>query len=254
MTRVLEYWHRLEEEDGDEEEEGEEFSLEMGGSTDRDIVNSTGIQICIEDATPKRETADQNEPEEDERINDNKEGGTEESHINPEDISGSLPFIDEPTDISKSVDATKGGDATDGFNKNKEEKTDEGYKHGMKKWFQNVSQAQEDAKSLGYDDQKSLVALKSKDSEYESKVSNTLKSAANEDNSQTEMKSKYSLGEDGKLKETDDKLEEDDNFDYRIPVMETSESELEESEYLKFSESESTVKSSFINQGFEDKE
>ena len=252
MTRLLEYWHRLEEEDGEGEgEEEEEFSLEMGGSTDRDIVNSTGIQICIEDATPKRETADQNEQGEDKRVKGKEAGGTEESHIHPEDISGSLPFIDEPTDKPKLVNVTEIGDATDG---KKEEKTDEGYKHGMKKWFQNVSQAQEDAESLRCNDHKSLVSLKSKDSEYDPEVTNILKSDVNEDNSQTERKSKYSLGDNEKINKTDDKLKKDNEFDYRIPVMETSESELEESEYLKFSESESTLKSSFTNQAFEDKE
>ena len=254
MVRLLEYWQRLEAEKREEEEDmgeeeneagNQEFSLDIGNDTDTevDVENNTGIKINIEDATPQKEVV---------QPSFENSGGiektttdTEDEHTVPakrEDLDSqpdkdgdqfeednSLPFIDEqPKDrnedegISGEAAVTK-DEETDIVSKNcAKENANSGYNSGMKKFFQNVSEAQQGDEGD--------FSFESRYSDEDSEIKNILGSGQKRD-------SKYIV------KSEDETLKKSKCG--KIPVLDTSESEFEESELSR---------AGFSNFAFDEKE
>ena len=209
MARLLEYWSSLVGRVEGEQEQ-EEFSLEMG--REEEMVNNTGIQIRIEDATPQREM-------EEHKFTDEDDGGASSSPT-------SFPYIDDQP-VEDSEDK---GDVTDGKSDEeqvKEETTNEGYKYGMRKFFQNISEAQDEAKCQEQEDNK--YSHESKESDENSEIKNILSSVVKDTERTSDTRISKNFDEDKKASTQQDQKDQD----WKIPVLETSESEFEESEYSK---------------------
>ena len=256
MVRLLEYWQRLEVEKKEEEEENEEennkadneeFSLDIGndsGREEEEVENNTGIKINIEDATPQKEVG-QPSFENSTGINTNSENGTisrkedgrtdttkqEESKAKQEkdgntvDDGNSLPFIDtdEDENESKVPDITLTQETYQPKDVDKGN-PNSGYKSGMKKFFQNVSEAQQG--------EEGNFSVESRYSDEDSEIKTILGSGQ-----KTKRDSKYIIKSD---EEAPNKSKVG-----KIPVLDTSESEFEESEFSR---------AGFSNFAFDDKE
>ena len=264
MVRLLEYWQRLEAEKKEEEEENEEennkadneeFSLDIGNDSGREeeeeVENNTGIKINIEDATPQKEVG-QPSFENSTGINTNSENGTisrkedgrtdttkqEESKAKQEkdgntvDDGNSLPFIDtdedenesKVPDITLTQETCQPKDVDKGNVDVAQGNANSGYKSGMKKFFQNVSEAQQG--------EEGDFSVESRYSDEDSEIKTILGSGQ-----KTKRDSKYIIKSD---EEAPNKSKVG-----KIPVLDTSESEFEEREFSK---------AGFSNFAFDDKE
>ena len=231
--RLLEYWQRLEtekkekelEENQKEGEDGEEeFSLDFGNDSnvDVDVENNTGIKINIEDATPQKEAEQPNfeagvkikskeeqsqstEPEQSEALHE-----AHKDTLQCGEVGDSLPFID---DQPYEANQDENKSAVPSFSKDVNEEKDKaqdnsnpGYKSGMKKFFQNVSEAQQG--------EEGDFSVESRYSDEDSEIKNILGSG--------KRNSKYVV------KSDEESLNKSKG--YKIPVLDTSGSEFEESE------------------------
>ena len=265
MVRLLEYWQRLEAEKREQEEEynkedcNKEFSLDIGNdSSDREeeeVENNTGIKINIEDATPQKElgqpsfeniagvkTNSENgtiSQKEDEQktgtLNQEESEAKQENCSNTFDDSNSLPFIDTDEDENKSkvpditlnqkTNQPKVEDNVD-LNDGAQREANSGYKSGMKKFFQNVSEAQQGDEAD--------FSVESRYSDEDSEIKTILGSAGRK---KKKRESKYIIKSD---EEAPNKSKVG-----KIPVLDTSESEFDESELSR---------AGFSNFAFDDKE
>jgi hypothetical protein len=253
MARALEYWQRRAAEGEGRDDDEEEFSLEFGND---EVVNSTGIQICIQDATPHDE---QDDPHGKESVDKNESAKEENGGVTLSvDPEGSLPFID----AQGSEDQNDEIDSTDAKVEVKEDQTVVGCKYGMQKFFQNISEAQSEDRSLDLDERK--FSPESRESDEDSEIKNILRSVGKEDISQDTRKSKY-LVEELKASFEDPNVRitfgGDDNSafgsNFKIPVLDTSESEFDETDSVRcniFNENMKASKEGIANQGFNEKE
>ena len=203
---------------------------------DVDVENNTGIKINIEDATPQKEAEQPNfeigsrikskeeqsqstEPEESEATH---EAHKDTLHCGARD---SLPFIDDqPSESNQEEKKPAGPSSSKDVDEEKDKAQDNsnpGYKSGMKKFFQNVSEAQQG--------EEGDFSVESRYSDEDSEIKNILGSGKRD--------SKYVV------KSDEESL--DKSKGYKIPVLDTSESEFEESELSK---------AGFSNFAFDDKE
>lgn len=223
------------EENQKEEGEGEEFSLDFGNDSnvDVEVENNTGIKINIEDATPQKE-AEKPSFEIDATLKSTDQQSAEpdqsEIHIEHKDTlhcgaRDSLPFIDDQPseanqDENKSAVPTSSKDVN-GEKDKAQDNSNPGYKSGMKKFFQNVSEAQQG--------EEGDFSVESRYSDEDSEIKNILGSG--------KRNSKYVV------KSDEESLNKSKG--YKIPVLDTSESEFEESELSR---------AGFSNFAFDDKE
>ena len=200
------------------------------------MENNTGIKINIEDATPQKE-AEQPNFEIGTRIKSKEEHSQstepEQSEVLHEEqkdtlqcgTGDSLPFIDDqPSEANQNENKS----VVPSNSKNVEEEKDKaqdnsnpGYKSGMKKFFQNVSEAQQG--------EEGDFSVESRYSDEDSEIKNILGSGKRD--------SKYVV------KSDEESLNKSKS--YKIPVLDTSESEFEESELSK---------AGFSNFAFDEKE
>ena len=248
MVRLLEYWQRLEAEkkEGEEannEEENEEFSLDIGNHSE-EVENNTGIQINIEDATPQKEVGEPSFENCESGMKSKIRNGTTSEKDDEEPVvaskqkdlnskedkeeGNSLPFIDDGNEDESTSDITleQTKDKEPGKIVSKEgDDADSGYKSGMKKFFQNVSEAQQGDEGD--------FSVESRYSDEDSEIKTILGSG------QKKRDSKYIA------KSSDDEETSKKSKCGKIPVLDTSESEFEESELSR---------AGFSNFAFDDKE
>ena len=204
---------------------------------DVDVENNTGIKINIEDATPqkeaeqpsfeigatiksKEEQSKSTEPDESEALH---EAHKDTLHCGA--VGDSLPFIDDqPSDSNQNESKSAGPSYSKDVDEEKDKAQDNsnpGYKSGMKKFFQIVSEAQQG--------EEGDFSVESRYSDEDSEIKNILGSGKRD--------SKYVV------KSDEESLKKSKG--YKIPVLDTSESEFEESELSK---------GGFSNFAFDEKE
>jgi len=269
MARLLEYWQRLEAEKKEEEEEAcneedgnEEFSLDIGNDSsekEEEVENNTGIKINIEDATPLKEVGQpdfeniagiktnsengktsqkENDPKTD-IMNQEESKEKQEKNENTFDDGNSLPFIDtdEDENTSKVPDITLNQKDNQPkvednvvLNDGAQRDANSGYKSGMKKFFQNVSEAQQGDKTD--------FSVESRYSDEDSEIKTILGSGQKK----KKRESKYIINSD---EEAQNKTKQNKSKVGKIPVLDTSESEFDESELSR---------AGFSNFAFDEKE
>ena len=211
-----------------------------------EVENNTGIKINIEDATPQKEVEElrfENSAGTKTEIGATCDTGSSERDDSEakqldqlEDGGNSLPYIDEHLNDtnddemkSKVPDITLNQQTCNPKYEDKgnivskeSEQGNSGYKSGMKKFFQNVSEAQQGDEGD--------FSVESRYSDEDSEIKTILGS------SQKKRDSKYIVKSD---------KEEASNKSKKIPVLDTSESEFEESELSR---------AGFSNFAFDEKE
>ena len=203
---------------------------------DVDVENNTGIKINIEDATPQKEAEQPNfeigtriksKEEQSQSTEPEQSEATHEEHKDALQCGAgdSLPFIDDQKSESnqnenKSAVPSNSKDVNEEKDK-AQDNSNPGYKSGMKKFFQNVSEAQQG--------EEGDFSVESRYSDEDSEIKNILGSG--------KRNSKYVV------KSDEESLNKSKG--YKIPVLDTSESEFEESELSK---------AGFSNFAFDDKE
>ena len=246
MVRLLEYWQRLEEEKREEEEANDqEFSLDIGNDSedreeeDEEVENNTGIQINIEDATPQKEVGQPSFENKASGMKSSIQNGTtsekefEEVVANSQrqdldqtqdkEESNSLPFIDDIHE-DETIPEQKNYEEMGKILSKEQNAADSGYKSGMKKFFQNVSEAQQGDEGD--------FSVESRYSDEDSEIKTILGSG------QKKRDSKY-------IVKSDDEETAKKSKCGKIPVLDTSESEFEESELSR---------AGFSNVAFDEKE
>ena len=226
-------------------EDNQEFSLDIGNDSDMEVENNTGIKINIEDATPQKEVEElrfENRAGTKTEIGATCDTGSSErddseaKHLDQlEDGGNSLPYIDEHLNDtnddemkSKVPDITlnqqtcnpKYEDKSNIVSKESEQ-GNSGYKSGMKKFFQNISEAQQGDEAD--------FSVESRYSDEDSEIKNILGSGQRD--SRYVIKSDEESPRKSKCR--------------KIPVLDTSESEYYESELLR---------AEFFNFAFDEKE